>query len=65
MSKPKNLLGPHPSPKNSTIGPQKFQNDLKKKKIKKSENQKAYKKKLFVNISKAIKTFWTSSQPQS
>ena len=31
MSKPKKLLGHHPSPKNSPIGPQKPQNDPKKK----------------------------------
>ena len=44
MSKPKNLLGPHPSPKNSTIGPQKFQNDLKKKKSKSQKTKKLTKK---------------------
>ena len=40
MSKPKKLLGPHPSPKNSPIGPQKPQNDPKKAKIKKVRKQK-------------------------
>ena len=39
MSKPKKLLGPNPSPKNSSIGPQKPRNDLRKKEIKKSENK--------------------------
>ena len=37
---PKKLVGPHPSPKNSPIGPQKAQNDPKKAKNKKSENKK-------------------------
>merc|ERR1711873_377456 len=38
----KKLLGPHPSPKNSPIGPQKPQNDPKKAKIKKVRKQKIY-----------------------
>ena len=46
MSKPKKLLGPQPSPKNSPIDPKKLQNDPKKAKIKKSENKKSYEMKV-------------------
>ena len=37
---PKNLLRPHPSPKNSPIGPQKAQNDPKMAKNKKVRKEK-------------------------
>ena len=55
-------------PKFSLIEPKKTENDLKKQnknKVKKSENEKAFKRKLSVNISKALKTFRTPSQAQS
>ena len=46
MNKPKKLLGPHPSPKNSPIGPKKAQNDPKK-----AKNEKVRKQKILQNNS--------------
>ena len=59
MSKPKKKLhGPHPSPKSLKMTPE-------SKKSKSQKTKKLTKRKLSVNISKALKTFRTPSQPQS
>ena len=61
---PKNLVGPHPSPKKSPIGTKKAQNDPKNCKIKKWENKTSYKMKVISLYKSTQKTCCTPSNPQ-
>ena len=64
MSKPRNLLRPHPSPENCPTGPQKSQNNPKKRNIKSQKTKNFTKRKLSVYKIKAPNTFPTHLNPK-
>ena len=58
-TKPKNIFGPHPDPKNSPLGPKRARNDPKKAKDQKVNKQKKlYKMKVISPYEKTSKAFF-------